>query len=128
MFKKYDLEFGFFVVMGGCVDKSIRTDKHKYATLTPEGILALAEEGYFVDNITSETIAGRSKADCVEKALVCIQVTWFVTRCIGNHVFGHPLALIEFHTMVHVGCVLLMYALWWKVGPLRSYRGIVLEC
>ena len=101
--------------MGGCIDKSIQTDKHDYATITHDGILALAREGYFVD-FDSETISGRSKASLIGKALVCLQVTWFVSRCVVGKLIGFPLAFIEVHTMVHVVCALAMYALWWKVS------------
>ena len=101
--------------MGGCIDRSIRTDEYRYATITTKGVLALARDGHFVE-IDSETISGRSKANLLRKALVCIQVIWFVTRCIVGKINGFPLALIEVHTMIHVVCALSMYALWWKVS------------
>ena len=115
MKRTYDLEFGFLIVMGGCVDRSIKTREFDYATLTPDIVLALAREGHFVD-ISPDTISGRSRASLIGKALVCLQVTWFVSRCTVGKLIGFPLALIEVHTMVHVVCALAMYALWWKAG------------
>ena len=100
--------------MGGCIDKTIQTNKYKYATLTPDGVFDLAHQGYRV-NIDARTIGGKSKAGFVGKALVCIQVIGFVTGCIVSKVGGLSLALAEVHTMVHVICALAMYALWWKV-------------
>ena len=71
--ERFSLRYGFFIVMGGCIDKSIQTGRHTYATLTAKGILKLAEQGHFVE-IPSETISGKSKANVLEKTLVCVQV------------------------------------------------------
>ena len=46
------------------------------------------------------------------KGLVCIQVLWVAGQAIERKVAGFPISLLEFHTLVHVFCALVMYALW----------------
>ena len=83
--------------------------------LTPDGVIEFARGGVFFE-ISREVISNKSKANLLGKGLVCMQVIWFVIQCIARAVAGYPLALLEVHAMVHVGCALLMYALWWEVS------------
>ena len=117
--REYDQEFGFFVVMSGCV---IRED-NSIKTLTPEGILALANKRYFVERIRSQTIEGRSKFGLFGKFVVCVQILWFFIRSVASSLLRNPVTLIEIHTMVQLVCTILLYALWWKVGPSYRLRG-----
>ena len=113
----YDLRYGFFVVMGGCITKDVEkiSDKHTQVTITAQGAIALAREGFFIDT-SSKRIADKSKANLFGKGLVCAQVTWFITQCIARAIASYSLLLIEIHTMVHVACALATYALWWQVS------------
>src|SRR5271168_4236186 len=81
------------------------------ATLTTNGLLLLAQQGHFF-NISGETIADKSKANLLAKFLVCLQVLWVAGQAIERKVAGFPISLLEFHTLVHVVCALVMYALW----------------
>ena len=102
--------------MGGCVTKDVEklSDKHLFATITSNGVLALAQQGKFLD-ISPETISDKSKAGSFTKSLVCVQAVWFMFKCIVRIVEGYSLALLEIHTIVHIVCALAMYLLWWKV-------------
>jgi hypothetical protein len=53
------------------------------------------------------------KADQVAKALVLIQTGWIVIQTISRKVSGLPITLIELNTFAHVGCAVVMYAIWW---------------
>lgn len=93
----------------------IRDDVNEPFILTPDAILQFAREGVFFD-ISPETISDRSKANLLGKGLVCMQVIWFLIQCVARAAARYPLVLIEVHTMVHVVCALMMYALWWEVS------------
>jgi hypothetical protein len=56
----------------------------------------------------------RMLVNCLDlaKGLVCIQVLWVAGQAIERKVAGFPISLLEFHTLVHVFCALVMYALW----------------
>jgi hypothetical protein len=74
-------------------------------------LLLLAQQGHFF-NISGETIADKSKANLLAKFLVCLQVLWVAGQAIERKVAGFPISLLEFHTLVHVVCALVMYTLW----------------
>jgi hypothetical protein len=48
------------------------------------------------------------------KGLVCIQVLWVAGQAIERKVAGFPISLLEFHTLVHVFCAIVMYMLWFR--------------
>ena len=81
-------------------------------TLTPTGILALADRGHFLA-VSSDMINDKSKADLLAKGLIMCQVTWLVVQCIARASVDLPLTLLEVHTCVHVVCAVMMYTLWW---------------
>ena len=104
--------------MGGIVTHDvakISDDVNGPIVLTPDAVIEFARKGVFFD-ISSEVISDKSKANLLGKGLVCMQVVWFLIQCIARAAAGYPLALLEVHTMVHVVCALLMYALWWEVS------------
>ena len=111
---KFSLTYGFFIVMGGfVVDISDIHDNVTRATLTPAGVLSLAEEGHFID-ISDQDIQDKSKADILAKSLVILQVTWICLQCISRKVAGFPLTPLEIHTLVHAACASIMFALWFR--------------
>ena len=122
--------------MGGIVTHDvakISDNVNGRIVLTPNAVIQFARRGVFFD-VSNEAISNKSKANLLGKGLVCIQVIWFLIQCIARAAAGYPLALLEVHTMVHVGCALLMYAFWWKVSleilevfcisSLRSFRNL----
>ncbi|KAK4460396.1 hypothetical protein QBC42DRAFT_229635 [Cladorrhinum samala] len=108
----FDLKYGFFVVMGGL---QMPKEAGKSRILSASGTMWLADHGELL-HISRSQILDRSKADTVQKALVMFQVGWMALQCIARKAYGLPLCLLEVHTMVHVVCAILMYALWWEVS------------
>lgn len=95
------------------VDVSDIHDNVTRATLTPAGMLSLAEEGHFID-ISDQDIQDKSKADVLAKSLTVLQVTWICLQCISRKAAGFPLTPLEIHTLVHSACALFMFALWFR--------------
>ncbi len=87
--------------------------------LNSDGVIWLAKRGHWI-YITPERIAGKSKANLLQKALVLLQVSYSATTCVARRAYGLPLTLLEIHTMVHVICAVAMYALWLEVSPVLS--------
>ncbi|KAL8871471.1 MAG: hypothetical protein Q9174_002700 [Haloplaca sp. 1 TL-2023] len=109
---RFDLTYCFFVVMGGFeIDVSEYSTQHTRLILTPAGVRACAEQGFFFE-MDSESIKDKNKSDSLAKILVILQVTWIVASSVGRAVVGLPLSLLEIHTMVHVVCAWMMYMLW----------------
>lgn len=82
--------------------------------LTPNGVIDLASRGFWI-YIRRERIKAKSKANMLQKALVLLQVSYAATTCAARRVYGLPLTLLEVHTMVHVICAVMLYALWFEV-------------
>ena len=93
------------------VDVSDIHDNVTRATLTPAGVLSLAEEGHFID-ISDQDIQDKSKADILAKSLVILQVSWICLQCVSRKVAGLPLTPLEIHTLVHAACASIMFSLW----------------
>ena len=47
------------------------------------------------------------------KLLVCTQAGWMLIQVICRTALRLPTSLLEVHTVAHVVCALLMYAIWW---------------
>ena len=110
--------YGFYVLMGGlAVDVSHIHDRLKKVFLTPEGVIHLADRGYFL-HVSDADIEDKSKADTLAKALVLSQIIWTVLQCLSRKIVGLPLCILEVHVLVHAGCALIMYTLWFK-KPLK---------
>jgi hypothetical protein len=106
------MTYAHFACMGGIVaDASNIHDYASVVTGTPDGVRFLAYNNC-LPNISDKAIQDKSKADYLAKGLVCVQVLWMVAQMIERKVTGYPLTLLEIHTMVHVLCALVIYALW----------------
>ncbi|KAK8103227.1 hypothetical protein PG984_016373 [Apiospora sp. TS-2023a] len=125
---KFDLNYGFFVVMGGLrislkyLSEARRRERRIFGqilendcqeTLSPVGVVALAQAGKFI-YLAPESITDRSKANSIQKGLVFLQIVWMALQCFARKAYGLPLTLLEVHTMIHVGCALLIYSFWFK--------------
>ena len=93
--------------------------------LTPDGVLELARKGQFF-NISDAHINDKSKANLLAKGLVLLQITWTVLQCLSRKVVGLPLSILEVHILVHAGCALIMYVLWFS-KPLDVDQPILLQ-
>ncbi|KAH8752161.1 hypothetical protein BGZ57DRAFT_912709 [Hyaloscypha finlandica] len=108
------MAYAHYAVMGGFAVKV--DDLHNTldrATLTTNGILLLAQHGHCF-TLSKEAISDKSKANYLAKGLVCVQVLWVAGQAIERKVAGFPISLLEFHTLVHVFCAIVMYMLWFR--------------
>lgn len=84
----------------------------KRLTLTAKGVALLARCGHLPD-VSVDDIKDKNKADSLAKLLVCIQAGWMIVQVISRRAHDLPTTLLEVHTVAHVVCALLMYAVWW---------------
>lgn len=89
--------------------------RKKSFAVSPIGLIQLARLGHFI-MVPESLIKDKSKANAFQKVLVLLQISWMALQCIVKRAHGFPLLLIEVHTMVHVFCAILMYAMWIKVS------------
>ncbi|KAL8723391.1 MAG: hypothetical protein Q9225_000307 [Loekoesia sp. 1 TL-2023] len=112
--RPYSLVFGFYVLMGGlAVNVSPIHDRLQTVLLTPNGVLHLARKGHFI-HVSDKDIKDKSKANVLAKALVLLQVSWTMLQCLSRKAAGLPISVLEFHTLVHAACALVMYCLWFN--------------
>ena len=81
--------------------------------LSPAAVRLLARRGHFIDIPESDT-RDKSKADLLAKGLVILQVTWMFLQSISRKAADLPLSPLGIHTLVHAGCALFMYGLWFR--------------
>lgn len=84
-------------------------------TLTPEGLVLLAEAG-LLPRFSEAEVRDRSQADVIAKLLVCSQTLWFLIQSFARIAEHLPLTLLEVHTMTHIACAFGMYAIWFNKG------------
>jgi hypothetical protein len=121
--------YAYYAVMGGFAVKIDHLHNTlDQATLTTNALLLLAQHGHFI-GLSRELISDKSKANCMymsngslskdlltsldlAKGLVCLQVLWVAGQAIERKLAGFPISLLEFHTLVHIFCALVLYTLW----------------
>ena len=110
----YSLLYAFFGLMGGfIIDVSHLHNNLSRLTFSAKGLAFLAKHGHFI-KISDAVIRDKSKADMLAKGLVCIQVSWMLVQTVSRKIVGYPITLLEVHTLVHVGCAIGMYGLWFQ--------------
>lgn len=82
-------------------------------TISPKGVAFLASHGHFLRTPES-TIRDKSKADIMEKVLVCVQVAGMLVQTVRRRAVGYPITLLEVHTLVRVACAITMYGFWFQ--------------
>ncbi|KAL8668731.1 MAG: hypothetical protein Q9168_006649, partial [Polycauliona sp. 1 TL-2023] len=118
--------YGFYILMGGlAVNVWHLHDRLQHVILTPSGVLELARKGQFF-YITDANIKDKSKANLLAKGLVLVQITWTVLQCLSRKIVGLPLSILEVHILVHAGCALIMYVLWFN-KPLDVDQPILVQ-
>ncbi|KAI0196549.1 hypothetical protein EV127DRAFT_416860 [Xylaria flabelliformis] len=124
--RQFDWTYCFYVAMGGLtVDVTPIYSEVSHMTITPTGLVLLAEHNHFIE-IPKRTINDKSKADGLAKVLVCLQVAWLIIQSIGRAAKGLPIALLEIHVLAHVACALLLFGIWFK-KPLDVYDAITVN-
>ncbi|KAL2843941.1 hypothetical protein BJY01DRAFT_264125 [Aspergillus pseudoustus] len=82
--------------------------------------------------IAVEEIEERSKADVFAKAAVVGQCLWFALTVIGRLFQGLPVTPLETHTVIHVGCAILIYTVWmhkpYNLSHCLVVRGPNMDC
>lgn len=120
------MTYAHYALMGGfAADVEDIHNKLERVTLATDGIKFLAKNGYFCQ-LDPGDIEDKSKADYLAKGLVCVQVVWIIGQAIERKIANLPITLLEAHTIVHVVCALIMYALWYQ-KPLNVVCPTVLE-
>lgn len=110
----FNMVYGYYAMMGGfVVDVSSLHDSLSRLTISPKGVVFLAQHGHLL-HVREMAITDKSKADLLTKSFVCVQVTWQVVQTITRRATGLPITLLEVHIFVHVVGALVMYVLWWS--------------
>lgn len=110
-FTLWTMEQAFLVVCGGLVIGDER-DEYDREVFTSKAVVQLAKVG-LLPEISRDDVSERSKGDAVAKLIVCTQVSWFLIQSFARVAAKLPLTLLELHTMTHIACALIMYAIWW---------------
>ncbi|KAJ5528185.1 hypothetical protein N7513_012344 [Penicillium frequentans] len=110
------LNQALFAVMGGfsIITPYIDRNSKKITVsrlVSAEGISILAQTG-FLPEISASEVDERSNADIFAKGLVLLQIIWFALQVIGRLAQGLSVTPLETHTIIHVGCTILLYAIW----------------
>lgn len=106
------MSYAFYAVMGGfTVDISGFHNALEHATLATHGLLLLARKG-FDQYLDREFIPDKSKLDLVAKLLVLLQIVEVVVNFSERKAKDLPISLLEYHTIIHVVCAIVMYLLW----------------
>lgn len=122
---------GFYGIMGGLAlattNKTYLPRGVERLVLTPAGIRFLYEHApELLPQISEEDIKDKSKADGLEKFLICAQAIWFCASSIARLANNLPITLLELNAIAHASCALLIYAFWWS-KPLNIYEPTIMS-
>ena len=112
-FAPWTMEQAFLAVSGGVAIDTSQFWHRPYMSLTPNGVVLLAEIG-LLPRLSKQDVQDRSRADAIAKSISCLQAMWFFIQGVARVCAGLPLTLLELHTMTHIICVLAMYAIWFR--------------
>ena len=112
-FAPWTMDQAFFAVSGGVAIDTSAFWHRPYMSLTPSGIVLLAEMG-LLPRFSQQDAQDRSRADAIAKSITCLQASWFFIQGVARVCAGLPLTLLELHTMIHIICALAMYAIWFS--------------
>ncbi|KAG6374685.1 hypothetical protein JVT61DRAFT_4054 [Boletus reticuloceps] len=112
----WSMTHSFFAEMGGFV---YRDNKGGLRTIYSLEFLELCEAGRIANPvITVKEIKDKSKSDALGKAILALQLLWFVLQVIARGSRGFAITLIELDTVCVAVLSLLVLFLWWN-KPLR---------
>ena len=112
-FASWTMDQAFFAVSGGVAIDTSPFWHRPHMSLTPNGIILLAEIG-LLPRFSKQDVQDRSRADAIAKSISCLQASWFFIQGVARVRAGLPLTLLELHTMTHIICALAMYAIWFN--------------
>ncbi|KAF9474834.1 hypothetical protein BDN70DRAFT_959151, partial [Pholiota conissans] len=107
---------GFFLQMGGSL---LAENGVPVQTLTEGGpkstqLISYIEEKIIdIPRITEDVIKGRSKGEPFSEAIIILQTTWFIVRCVARWSQGLAVTELEVVTLGFAVLNGLTYGLWW---------------
>jgi hypothetical protein len=109
--ERWSLEHGFLSVMGALkFNFGLRDDQYP----TVLGIQNLTKCDMLpTATFLNQKLRALRKPDNFGKALVCLQVSWFVIQAIARRIERLPITLLELNTLAQVWMTLMIYGLCW---------------
>ncbi|KAF8127434.1 hypothetical protein EV363DRAFT_1266966 [Boletus edulis] len=113
---EWSMTHSFFADMGGFL---YRDDKGVSRTIDSREFLRLCKANEIANPvITAKDIKGRSKSDALGKAILTLQLFWFMLQVVVRGSTGFAVTLVELDTVCMAVLSLLVLLLWWE-KPLR---------
>ncbi|KDR83302.1 hypothetical protein GALMADRAFT_46618, partial [Galerina marginata CBS 339.88] len=107
---------GYFIQMGGFF---FYDGERTVGVLGPVQLRTrLRKNEILMPTITEKEINDRSKGDGLSKAIVLVQMAWFLAQCIARKVEGLDIIELELVTLAFAALNSIMYAFWWN-NPLN---------
>ncbi|KAG2099554.1 uncharacterized protein F5147DRAFT_747264 [Suillus discolor] len=101
----------FFVLMGGFM---LYKDGKPYHTLQHDHIPKLIQKGCIdFPTLMADQIHDKSKGNAISKAVVVLQVAWFVMQLITRAIYHLEVTQLEVGTLAFAVLNFLTYAAWW---------------
>lgn len=89
-------------------------EKESSPVLTEAGFKYLCQvHPKLVPNMSEGDIRNKSKTGGLIKAWTCMQALWFVLQCLTRLGTDLPMSLLEFITLGHTVCAVVIYIAWW---------------
>jgi hypothetical protein len=109
----WTMTHGFFLIMGGF---TLHDERRKaLRILEPIELESLSKAGKIKwPSISEAEIQDRSKGDYLSKAIVLVQMSWFITQCIARAAYRLEVTELEVATLAYAVLTGLTYYLWWK--------------
>lgn len=110
---EWNLEQAYLAACGGVAVDSSEFSRNARLQFTSAGISKLIEYGLSPE-VPLEHVQARSNADILSKTGTLFQALCFVIQSCARWQTGLPVTLLEIHILIHVGCTLLTYLVWFR--------------
>ncbi|KLO06921.1 hypothetical protein SCHPADRAFT_672859 [Schizopora paradoxa] len=119
----FTIVHGFYATMGGFqldvlnsrTGRPFNNTTFERTRLSTDGVFFLMREYPELLSIPPvESIKERAKSNGLGKAILALQVLWFIVNCASRLAESLPLSLMEVSTLAHGLCTLLTYFAWWS--------------
>lgn len=123
--KVMKLKMAFFAIMGGFRCEDSTANDTLWKCLDVKTLCSRRTMDIIRDYSLSE-VKDKSKAGAIAKAVACFQAGWLLLQCLGRHLEGIHITLLELNTVVHVILAIIMYIIWWE-KPYDIGRSIAVD-